>query len=172
MYPRKRLEKYDGPLHNFFIHLFVGSHSDCLHILTCFLSAAENMAMEDTISGDAGWLNAQKRDYEIHTSSGFNFCGSTHADFCTSCSGLHPLQQYARIFFSLSSHEYLFSFHVLIVAIHKSGADLRNFWFALLCESCVQHAFTTLLGICHGNEALCPLEIGYSFIVLEVNCIL
>lgn len=137
-----------------------------------FKNTAENMAMEDIISDDTGWLNAQKRDYVIHISSTFNFFGSTHADSCTSCSGLHPLQQHTRIFFSLSSHEYLFSFHALIVAIHKSGADLGKFWFALLCESCVKQAFTTLLCVCHGNETLCPLEIGYSFIVLEVNCIL
>lgn len=81
------------------------------------------MGMEDTVPSDAEGLNAPKRDYEIHASSAFNFLGSTLADFCRSCSGLHPLQQYPRISFSLSSHEYLFSFRVLIVAMHKSGAD-------------------------------------------------
>ena len=173
MSPIKRLEKYYGPLHNFFIHLSVGSHSDCLHIVTFLKKILQKIwPWKILYQVDAGWLNAQKRDYEIHTSSGFNFFGSTHADFCTSCSGLYPLQQYTRIFFSLSSHEYLFSFHALIVAIHKSGADLRKFWFSLLCKSCVKHAFTTLLCICHGNETLCRLEIGYSFIVLEVNCVL
>lgn len=69
-----------------------------------FVNTALNVGMEDTVSGDAGWLNVPKRDYEIHTSYAFNFFGSTHADFCTSCSGLHPLQQYTRIFFFLSSH--------------------------------------------------------------------
>lgn len=55
-----------------------------------FVNTALNVGMEDTVSGDAGWLNVPQRDYEIHTSYAFNFFGSTHADFCTSCSSLLP----------------------------------------------------------------------------------